>query len=188
MIFYTAICGDRDNARSDIKCFTDESLFKEPVMNAKRYKVLSHQFIKGNSCWVDGNVFPLNEKEIEGLLEDYDMVVFAHPERRTVFECHPHARQRLPEAIRPIMDEQIKAYREEGFDGGKLAECTMLLRKDNEAVRKFNEMWWSEICRWQWRDQISFPYCAWKTGIKIKYLEGNIRKHNLFGYVQHIIS
>lgn len=187
--FYTAICGGFDDERNDIKIFdnSEQDLFVDDVMNAKRYKVLSHQFIKGDSVWLDGNIYPLDKKAIIDLLGDYDMAVFAHPHRKTVYEEHAPARQRLPEHMKSLMDEQIEHYKEQGFDGGKLAECGMIIRKDNLVCKEFNNKWWSEICRYQWRDQISFPYVAWKlrNKIKIRYIEGNVRTNPLFKYVNH---
>ncbi len=185
--FYSAICGEFDSKRNDATCFTENNIFSNPVMGAKIYKVLSHKFIRGNNIWLDGNIYPLDKNKIEELLEDYDMAVFSHPERKTIYEEHQPARVRLPENLKHLMDEQIEAYKLEGFDGGKLAECGMIIRRDNEATRIFNNMWWTEICRWQQRDQISFPYVAWKMKdkIKIKYIDGNVRYHPLFKYVFH---
>ena len=44
---YTSITGDKDSSRiDDVKLFTGEKKFIEPVMEAKIYKVLAHQFIE----------------------------------------------------------------------------------------------------------------------------------------------
>jgi hypothetical protein len=39
------------------------------------------------------------------------------------------------------------------------------LRRHTQAVRAFNEAWWTEIVRGSWRDQLSFDYISWKLGI-----------------------
>lgn len=190
MIFYTAILNNYDKDRSDIKVFKglESDLFKDPVMNARRYKILSHQFIKGDSCWLDGNIYCKNNDAIIDLLDDYDLVVFLHPVRKDIFQEHSKALRHIPIKMQGLMAEQVASYRKEGFDGGILVESGVLIRKDNEVIRKFNTLWWAELCRWQWRDQISFPYIAWKMKdeIKIKYLEGpDVRNHPLFTYIQH---
>ena len=33
-------------------------------------------------------------------------------------------------------------------------------------------MWWEQICRFSSRDQISFPFCLWKTKNKISIMPG----------------
>ncbi len=186
MKFYSSICGNYDSLRDDIEVFNDseQDLFKNPVMNSKRYKVLSHKFFDEDTCWVDGNIIPLDKDKISELLGDYDVVVFGHPYRKNIYLEAVACQDRLPVVMQPKLLEQIMAYKQEGFNGEQLAECGVILRKNNEAVKRFNDMWWSEICRWQWRDQISFPYCVWKSGVKVKYLEGNVRNHNLFKYEQ----
>ena len=183
MIFYTAICGEYDSLRVDIEVFKDseQDLFKNPVMNAKRYKVLSHQFFKEDTCWVDGNITPLDKEKIAELLGDNDIVVFKHPYRGDITSEATASAHRLPECMRPLLKAQVDAYG--GF--GTLAECGVILRKYNDRVIRFNEMWWSEICRWQWRDQISFPYCVEKSGVKIGYINGNVRDNTLFKYAHH---
>ena len=40
------------------------------------------------------------------------------------------------------------------------------------------EKWWNQIKNFSKRDQLSFNYVVWKTGIKIKY----ISKKFVFGY------
>ena len=38
----------------------------------------------------------------------------------------------------------------------------ILLRKNNEDVVKFNEMWFKETSDWNTEDQISFAYSLWR--------------------------
>jgi hypothetical protein len=32
-----------------------------------------------------------------------------------------------------------------------------LVRRHSKEMAKFNEAWWAEMCRWSYRDQVSFP-------------------------------
>ncbi len=61
---YTAVVGDYPIKRKDIKCFGDEGIFNRGVMEAKRYKVLPHQFFKEDiTIWIDGNIYLKVNKE-----------------------------------------------------------------------------------------------------------------------------
>ena len=55
-------------------------------------------------------------------------------------------------------------------------------------MERFNNAWWSEICRWSSRDQLSFPYVLSKfPKLKINVIEGNARNHPYFKYTNHLI-
>ena len=51
-----------------------------------------------------------------------------------------------------------------------LVESNVMIRKHNknESI-ELMEKWWNEINKYSHRDQLSFNYLLWKTGIKIKY-------------------
>jgi len=186
---YTAICGDYEKKREDIKVFSEEESFKRDVMNAKIYKVLSHKYVTSPySIWLDGNIsLAVDQSFLVELLGDYDIALFSHPHRTSVYQEHKEAIKRLPEELKPLMDRQIKDYRSEGLPENNLCECGVLIRKESPIVEEFNNRWWAEICKYQHRDQISFPYVWWKMQdrIKIKVLEGNVRSHKYFKYEEH---
>lgn len=190
---YSAICGNFDNPRNDIITFTDEESdkFKDPVMNAKIYKILSHKyFLSKISIFVDGNISLLipPDQLVKELLKDADMALFKHPWRRCLYEEHGHAIKRVSAPFKPLMNEQVIDYRNQGMPMNfGLGECGMLIRRNNDVVNEFNERWWAEICRYTSRDQMSFPYVLWKMKdrIKINFIDGNVRDHNFFKYIIH---
>ena len=61
-----------------------------------------------------------------------------------------------------------------------LSECSVILRKHNEKVKSFNEIWWEEICQGSKRDQLSFDYSVKKSGVNLKYFPGNLPNNNYF--------
>lgn len=85
------------------------------------------------------------------------------------------------------LDEQIEHYRKKNFpEGYGLGECNVIVRRHCPIVERFNNDWWSEICRWSFRDQISFPYVLYKTkDLKVNFIKGNPRKHKYFNYKSH---
>lgn len=191
-VMYTA-CVDYKVKRDDIKCFGDEEIFKRPVMEAKRYKALPHKFFKNDyTIWIDGNIHfkESNDYAIARFLKDNDIAIFKHPYRGTVwqeFEVLQKQDRFKIEWLQKQLKEQKKFYKEEGLPAlTPLWECNFIICRNTPEVNRLMDAWWSEICRWQWRDQVSFPYVMWKygQGIKIRTIEeGNIRTHKLFKYV-----
>jgi hypothetical protein len=188
---YTAICGKYPIKRNDITCFKGEKIFTRPVMEAKRYKILPHLFFDNEvTIWIDGNIFPKvnNDRLINIFLGDNDMALFKHPYRQHTFdefkELSRDARFK-DKWLQNNLKEQSKYYEKKGLAGQQLYECNFMIRRNNAKVNQLMNAWWAEICRWQWRDQVSLPYVIWKYGkdIKIKGIEGNIR-HNK--YIKHI--
>ena len=166
---YTAITGDKDKPRYDIKVYTGETLFVHPRREAKIYKVLFHKYIEDEySIWVDGNFFlKMQEEFYYDLLGDYDIAVMQHPSRNCVYEEAEECKRLLKDDP-VIIDEQIAKYRKEGYpENNGLAECNFIIRRNTPEMRRLHEAWWAEICRHSSRDQISFPYIFRD---KVKYL------------------
>jgi len=191
---YTAIVGDSPHKqRADVRCFTGEGIFQQAVMEAKRYKVLPHLFFPRHevTIWIDGNIW-LNQPPdtVAGeLLGDADMAVFRHSYRTNVWEefttLKDDPRFAIP-YLQGKMAEQRQAYREDGLPiDAPLFECNVLIRRNNERVRRLMEFWWAQICRWQWRDQVSFPYALWKhPEVRLTSVFANVRDHPLFKHVE----
>jgi len=190
---YTSIVGDKDSPREDkIKCFTGQGKFNEPVMEAKIYKILAHQFIESDySIWMDGNVELLipPEQLVEEWLEDkYDMALWKHPYRKCLYD-EANLCRILFSNQKLIIDEQVKYYRNKNFpELYGLTECCIIVRKHSKEMERLNNAWWSEVCRWSSRDQLSLPYVLSKfPELKVKLIDGNAREHPYFNYTNHLI-
>jgi len=135
--------------------------FTRNVLNVRVVKVLSHKFVDTDiSVWVDGNVILKDDFDPEEILGEYDMVLLEHPERDCIYEEYEEAKKRISTDIEGCewIDEQIQRYRGDSFPEHQgLWFTTMIIRRENERVRRFNETWWSEISRYGYRDQISLP-------------------------------
>jgi alkaline ceramidase TOD1/glycosyltransferase MUCI70-like protein len=187
---YTAVVGDRQ--RGDVLCFGGDNVFQQPVMEAKRYKILSHLFFDDDvTIWIDGNVWLQSEPQalIDTLLGDADIAMFQHPYRNNVWEEFAALKEDQRFHI-PYLQKQLKAqeqaYRDAGLPADTPAfECNFLIRRNKESVNRLMDAWWSQICRWQWRDQVSLPYVLWKYGddVKIAAAAENVRDHPLFKHV-----
>lgn len=197
IVTYSAIIGEYDKGRKDIRVFKEQPTdkFILPVMNAKIYKILPHKFFNAKySIWTDGNIF-LKRKASklihEFLGEDYDIAVFRCPSHNCIYKSSDIVKTRLRAEFHNTLDEQLKNYRQEGLpENFGMGQCGMIIRRHCSIVEEFNEKWWSEICRYTNRDQISFPYVKWKLNhrIKIRFIDGDLESHPYFGYSKHIKS
>lgn len=195
IIVYTAIMGEKDIPRQDIKVFSDPDFdkFKSPVMNAKVFKVLPHKFLDYDiSIWIDGNIY-LNvppEQLVQEWLGNADMAVLEHYHRKDLYweakMLSSTFKNRTPWVIDEV-NKQIQHYeqigmprREEVVMGG------MLIRRNNPIVNQFNEAWWAEICRWSQRDQLSFPIVRRQfPELKLNIIKGSIKRHPYLRYDDH---
>ncbi len=197
----------------DFVCFTDrkditskiwdvrivEQTQQDPTRNARMYKVLPHKFLAEYdiSVWHDANM--VVQKNLDHLVKRYltkvHFATFNHKYNQDSMECiYEEAANLLrldsigrrkddPELIR----KQIKRYRDEGYpENNGLAVTQVLIRKHNEDdVVQAMEMWWDEISHNSKRDQLSFNYAAWKTGLEFVWLPGDSRKNEWFRYYPH---
>lgn len=169
-MIYTAITGGKDAERDDIKVFRGTGQFTNPLMEAKKYKVLPHKYMDSEiSIWVDGNVYLKQSEDFyKGLLKDTDIAVLEHPLHQCVYKEAEFCKQTgkgVPEEIDELMDK----YTQEGYpENNGLAQCCMIVRRHTPEINALNEAWWAEITRYSSRDQLSFPYIFRD---KVKYLK-----------------
>ena len=158
IVVYTAACGTRDSRRTDVRCFGDYKEFQSQRMNAKIYKVLAHQFVLADySIWIDANVQLRAEPEtLVDMLGSADAAVFRHCERNDIYEEAEFIIQKgkdTAENVRP----QMQKYVEQEFRKKDLGMCFLIVRRHVPEIARRNERWWSDICRFSVRDQLSFP-------------------------------
>lgn len=197
IVVYTAITGGKDRLKENqvtaglpFYAFLDEpvesdtwevlpamELFKDPRRNARCHKILAHQLFPDceYSVWIDGTISVISDilPLIDGLMAGCDVATFRHPERRCLYkEAKTCMRFSLDD--RATIEKQVAYYQGKNFaaDAG-LFETNVLIRRHCPRVAAFNNLWWSELCFHSNRDQISFPYAAWSTGLRIGIIPGN---------------
>jgi len=194
LVVYTAIFGGKDRVRElkfnniDAYLFTEDRQLKSktfkviyvkprfadsPHYSSRYYKILPHRIdIFKNyqySFWIDGNrEFVINPNAVVKSLKDEIIMVGRHyrTEKR---DCYDEAEQciRLRKDKPQKIKKQVEFYKNQGLpENFGLWGCPVMLRRHNDLqCIKFCEMWWEEILFRSCRDQISFPYIVWKTGI-----------------------
>ena len=155
------------------------SLFRHPNRNAKIHKALAHQYLEDASCsiWIDGNIALRVPAAllVSQFLAGYDLAMFSHPERDCLYE---EARFSCLWEVADVneMQEQVENYLRRGFPARTgLVECGVIVRRHTPQVERFNEIWWSEICRGSYQDQLSVMVAARKAGVEINRIPGSIQ-------------
>lgn len=157
--------------------------YKDPNRNAKKHKILSHEYLPDveYSLWIDGTVHLLTSANylVRHYLKEADLVVFKHPTRDCLYaEAQVCQDKNLDDPA--VIQQQVDRYKAAGYpENNGLVEATIILRRHNESVKKFNELWWQEIQNGSRRDQISFNYVAKQTGIKLGYFDGYLTRRKM---------
>jgi hypothetical protein len=194
IVTYSAVFGGYDTllpARHPSLCFTDggmpatdgwsyRSIYfgRDPRWANRQCKILVHNHLDCDiSVYHDGNVQMLIEPEeaVRRWLRDADIAVFQHPEKRDCIYQEADEVLRQHKACVPVVQAQMERYEREGFpEHYGLSACYVLIRRHTKAVREFNEFWWQEYDRGAKRDQLSFDYVRWKTGVRVATIPGNL--------------
>jgi hypothetical protein len=146
----------------------------------RRLKINPHLYLPGHdfSLYIDGNVKILGP--VDQLFEKYSKITEIaaprHPVRNCLYEeaevCIRNGRGNSA-----IIRDIVSSYSRAGFpsDAG-LFEFHMLFRRTfAPSVVRLMETWWSEYERGAGRDQITFPYAAWRCGTEVTALEESPR-------------
>lgn len=195
---YTAIFGDYDFIKEpsyveegvDYYCFTDNpnleskifkiirvgKLFKDNTRNARMFKLLPHIFLKGYnySVWIDGStkIRGLSLKSlVEESLKEHCIAVHSHKDRNCIYEEAKECILQKKDDKEAIL-KQISFYKDRAFPSEVgLVETAQVLRRHNDTSAKFNEAWFYYLNKYSKRDQLSFNYVAWETGINYATLK-----------------
>ncbi|MCA9117586.1 MAG: DUF616 domain-containing protein [Planctomycetaceae bacterium] len=146
---------------------------------ARRFKVLAHRWFPAAdvTIWRDANI-EMHEPATTTVarhLFGAEIACFRHPRRDCVYDEATLCMLEQKDAI-PVIQRQTAGYRSTGFPAGYgLHETGILLRRNTPEVREFNEVWWQQIDQGSLRDQLSFDFVRWQSGLQVKSLGDNIR-------------
>ena len=206
-VFYTAVVGDRDvlkdpldyDENCDFICFSDRHLHSKVwdvvrvertvfdyALLSRRLRSLGHRWFRGhrNIVWVDGNCRLKNAsvEMVEGWLKNASVVSFRSWDRQCAYRELRFCAYWNKEPVE-ITKEQASHYKKEGFpEEYGLTLPVLVARKNIGRVREFSELWWSEICNWGKRGELSFDYCRWKTGISHWWFQKDVHSVDFLDY------
>jgi hypothetical protein len=191
--------------KSDIPfvCFTDQTYLAsktwsirnvrllgiDSTRESRRLKILPHIFLPefDESLYIDNSV--ILKMAPNAIFETYlqsdapNFVCFRHPERDCIYE-------EAEEIIRRDIDlevkvrEQMDHYRAHGYPAhAGLIASTFILRRHQEIdVKATCELWFSHVLRYSKRDQLSFNYNAWRTGLAFTALNLDLESNDIFDW------
>lgn len=131
------------------------------------------------SIWMDANIQITTDYLYGRVLELDEQNVFVsalyHPTRDCIYaEAFTLLLMRL-EHEDVIVDWCHKLRMEEYPRNNGLCETGILYRKHNDAkVKRVDNLWWRSIEQYSRRDQLSFNYVLWKSGLPSSLILGKI--------------
>jgi len=138
------------------------------------------------TIWHGGNVqLTVDPQELVELLGSNDIATLKHSERNCAYrEAGICAQWGLDN--KHILSRQTMRYTDDGFPRNwGLYGTYLMVRVHTDQVKKLNNLWWNEINHGSVRDQVSFPYVVWKTGMSIAIIPGDHRNGPHFKRYRH---
>lgn len=136
---------------------------KRPKLNPHSIDILNnYKYL----IWIDGDMEILKPEFIPAILSHLKngFVISPHFDDRHC--AYTEATIRPEKYANEPLDKQVEIYRSEGFpeDFG-LYECGVSARDmTNEKVKELGRLWHEQNLTLSYQDQVSLPYCLWKTG------------------------
>ena len=156
------------------------SMDPDPRRASRHPKMMPHKYFPNTefTIYLDANVQLLRSPTdvIKDLLRGKNMALFPHPERSCIYQ---EAKKCLEykKADPDQVSEQLKFYREQDFPTEfGLTACWVIVRRNTAKVQQFGEAWWALYSRFSRRDQLSFDFIRWQTGMKYSAIPGNLFK------------
>ena len=125
------------------------------------------------SVWIDTTAIlhlPPVEIAKRYLDETISLAVMRHDERSCLYDEGAVVMQRGLDDRDTVL-RQLARYESDGFPHDYGLAQTGFLVREHEACHGFCENWWEEIAQGSCRDQLSFDYCRWKSGLAVRWIE-----------------
>ena len=172
--------------------------------DSKKPKILPHEYLNNYdiSVWVDGDVKITADVDelVNRYLNDKDYAVFNHEfcgisttgnlnVRKCIYDeakfikwaGDNHPKKHYKDNLN-VINNQIERYRKEGYpkNNGQARNTIIIRRHNNPKIIKVMEDWWQEVTYGSKRDQISFPYVAWKNNLDFNFINEDIDNNRWF--------
>lgn len=210
---YTCITGDYDDLHEiahpeksvDYYCFTNNKNLKSNTWKivhisnsnlnnhllSRKIKMLGHPIINENydtSVWMDASV--IWQKNITDFVSTYlknkPFASFKHHLRSSIQE-EAIACLRLRKDTKKSIADTLNFLQAEQFpDNLGLYEMTVFIKKHHDPiVIKTMRIWFDMIQKYSKRDQLSFMYAVWRTGLPISPINLNVWNNPWFTTTKH---
>ena len=153
---------------------TDEKYLNlNNYQRAKYFKIFPHIFFPDYdySIWVDGNITIVGDlAPFVERMGDKVMAEFQHPNNDCIYD-EAFSIVSQGKAQGSEVRKQIRQYKKENFPAHYgLFENSFIVRAHNdENCICLMDMWWDQMQKFTWRDQLSLSYVLWKSGLGIDF-------------------
>ncbi|WP_347310648.1 glycosyltransferase domain-containing protein [Defluviimonas sp. SAOS-178_SWC] len=145
----------------------------DPARASRRAKLMPHRYFPEaeHSIWIDNKSrLTRDPEEILAALErqsDAAFLAFPHFRRDCVYQELQTCREGGLDD-HATLKERERTYRAEQMpEHFGLIEGHFIVRRHNDPdIVRFGERWFEHVLRFSRRDQISFPYLAWKLDLR----------------------
>ena len=213
---YTCITGDYDDLHEiespekgvDYYCFTNNKKLKSKtwkIVQIKDNKLDNQRLSRKIKMLGDPNIFKRYEISVwmdasviwdkgivnfvEEYLDDNLFAAFKHHRRNTVKDEGASC-WRLRKDTKESIVRTLRRLETEGFlDNVGLYEMTVFAKRhNNEIVKKTMKTWFEMVCNYSKRDQLSFPYAIWKTGLDVQPIRLSVWDNEWFHNAKHRLN
>ena len=196
---------DNPNIKSDIwDVRLVRSLYTDGARDNRRYKILPHRHFSDYdiSVCVDADIKITKnfDDQVQKYLSDCNFSVLDHSicgmfitgdmnRRNCVYEeagflkwLGDNNPKKQYKDNMDVVEKQMNKYRSENYpENNGLARTTVIFRRHNETdVKNTMEDWWTEYKYNSRRDQLSFPYVAWKNKFNFSYMNIDVDDNQWF--------
>ena len=194
---------DNPNYKSDVWDVVLTPKIYGGARDSKKPKILPHRYLQKYdiSVWVDGDVKITSniDELVDRYLIDSDYAVLNHEfcglsttgnlnVRKCIYEeakfikwlGDNHPRKHYKDDLN-VINSQVERYRNDGYpENNGQARNTILIRRHNSDIIDTMEDWWKEVKYGSKRDQLSFPYVAWKNKLNFNFINEDIDDNKWF--------
>ncbi|MBQ8891803.1 MAG: DUF616 domain-containing protein [Bacilli bacterium] len=211
---YTCITGKYDDLKEikniesniDYYCFTNNKKIKSntwkvvyiedsnlsDVLLARKIKILGHPTINQKYdifVWLDAAVeFRRKITDfVSAFLKTNDVFVGFKHGLRTSIDEEMNACLRFRKENIDRINRLREFYKDEKYDySNGLIESTVLIKKmDDAKVQETMMLWFNIVEKYSHRDQLSFNYCIFKTGLNVRWINEKVFNNEWFKWHEH---
>lgn len=170
-----------------------------PRMQARLVKMFYWQMLPDYDyyIWIDSSCVFSRADSVEWFIkqcEGVDLVVFKHPNRKTIREEYDYVIERLKNKCKyltPRYENELFKEQMQEIDDDKdyvddlLIASTVMVCKNCDNIKKLMKEWWYHNSRYTSEEQLSLPYAIWKTRCTYKALEDNYMKMPYLEFIRN---
>ena len=189
---------DRTDFKSDVWTIRPTLKIYDGARDPKKPKNLPHRYLQEYdiSVWIDGDAKIIGDINylVDTYLKDKGYAVLNHKycgginsriciyEEAKFIKWLGDTHQKHYKDNLDVINSQVDRYRKEGYpENNGQARNTVIFRRHNDKdIIKTMEEWWTELKYGSKRDQLSFPYVAWKNNLDFNFINEDIDNNQWF--------